>query len=417
MAKFYNYCFFGNGHHFYVPVFWIFSYCILTIAYLYYRSVRDPFSIVYHVALAVELVVNVLFGYEYCRQRKFAKIILYYQQKYRFSNALIFRYLKAMSYLLLLCLIYLDGVIIISYFLDPGNEFHGSLADYFDLITSLICMVLVYGASLYLCILWILQLWMVRHCCEAYFGTVMQLPTSTSQQSQPCSPTTPLTTQTSFVPSPSSPKDKNMIPPSINPLQTTNLSNSPTNALCQHCAQPLHRTTTSNTTSCIDSLDTLFPQQHIEKVLIEYLEEMRSLSDEWFWNHLIRTITGLVIIIYATIQTHEAVQSSTGTISIMKYSFIVVVYYCIIWFTALSTGYVNDYFFKFNLRQITKMYAYHGKAEPDLDSRIMSTSSRIALLRGVDGLHFAGFILSVEKAVSVGSIIASILIFCINWFQ
>lgn len=146
------------------------------------------------------------------------------------------------------------------------------------------------------------------------------------------------------------------------------------------------------------------------------MHEIKELSEYWQINHFLRTITGLIIVAFMAVEFYDAYVVNNNGIEAAIYMFIVILYYAMIWLTALSCGIVNDFIFSESINKLAKLYSELPVANYDIDRQIGQTISKLTALVGMDGIHFAGVLMSMEKAVSVGSVVVSLTVFCINYF-
>lgn len=395
VTKFYHYCFFGNGETILIPLVWIIIFAICFIAEMSLFHTKDPVGIIYYISLFIELMVNVSFGYYFCKHHCLSQMLLLFQEKYKLD---IHRVVRCFQLTTIIFGIGLASIIILvaatfGLYYEPSDDYDMSLASFFDCTSTFLIIFLVIGASFYLCIIWCLQIWAVSSCIDMHFGSLIILhhspPQDTSMQcvQSPLLPTdTAITTTT-----------PQLDDTTTNTVDTTKGDN-------------------QQITDMADETALMFPQQTIEKAVITFLDDMKQVSNFWFINHVIRTLTGLVIITYISVDFYATINYPSYYLSSLIYAIVSLVYFGIIWITAFSAGITNDRFYRFILRRLSSLYADHGKINDVLDKRINHCINKVLALRGGDGLHFAGVTMTMEKALTVGSVIASIILFCIKMY-
>jgi len=406
IIKGYHYVFFGNGNNFLIPVFWVTTLLICLIAEGILGSGNiTPQAFIFDMAILIEMSANVYFGYYFCKHHQMARMILYYEEKYCLDKNL------AMTYFNNISAIFLIGVLLVivallleqyisNFVLFPSDDNTILLIVGFGMVSTIVMDFLAIGSSVYLCIIWCLQLWIIYFCTEKYFDKLLTLNINNSNSHHSD------LESNHVVHSPFSSIDipHNVTEPNNKSLMMVSL----TATTISHQQQQKQDTTTIKGTQ--------FPQQLIEQSILTYLEEMQKISQLWHVNHLIRTISGLVLVSYMSVQFYQSLSIPGDFVDPLLFGFIAILYYAFIWITALSTGYVNDSFFEYLLEKLTKLYAYYPEVDDCLDKRINSVMERVKTLREISGVRFAGVSMSFEKAVSVGSIIASVILFCINFY-
>jgi hypothetical protein len=389
-------------------------------SFLVFGRIRDPNGIIFRLSLIVELVVNVSFGYCICKHHLVTKTILYFHSKYRLDLKLINQYYHYMTivFALGLMIMLISCTMIYAQVDYEADDDSIRTAYIFGTIIAFIAVFLVMGASIYLCLLWCLQVRIISYCMNKYFGElivlqplfqndietsdIIQSPMITDQLSQGSLPFSSDST-TAFS------KEITMVTIHDNRSPPPSQSTEPVVADIQKVSSP--------PPSDIDALTLLFPQQRIEKAVITYLEEMKVVSDMWQLNHIVRLMTGVMIVSEMAITCYISFfyEEDHGAATIF-FGSAVIVYYGVIWISAFVAGVTNDNFFKLLLRKLSVLYADYGKVDDVLDKRINHCINKVISLRGVDGLQFAGVIMTKEKALTVGSVIASIIVFAIRMY-
>ncbi len=167
-------------------------------------------------------------------------------------------------------------------------------------------------------------------------------------------------------------------------------------------------------TVSIDEDYVIYPQQYIEKEIILYLEHMRMLSSEWSINHIIRTISGLIIVACLIVHVSDVIDDDQQSLNTSIDVSVAVIYYGIVWITVLAAGFANDQFFLFLIRKLASMYANYQEINEVISRRIGSTRSIVSSLIGKDGLRFGGIVITLEKGLGVGSLIFSVILFAMH---
>jgi hypothetical protein len=276
----------------------------------------------------------------------------------------------------------------------------------------------VYGGSMYLCMLWCLEVWMIYYCTKNFIMNLIHVDITGD--------VSVIATDNSFVVTTrqSEQFDVESInsttqSPLILPLQAALKSRGSFAALPVQgkvASSASSDNASEDRTFSTNTLTYAYDQQHLELQLFTFLHEMHTLSNEWFVNHLIRALTGLIIAgsLFATF--YVGIIENYSIFVILTYGYIVIVYYMMIWITAVAAGIANDTFFKHILRKYSILYAKLGSPNSVVDKQLTQTMTKLLAIRGLDGMHFAGLVMSIEKALSIGSIIASIALFSIRFF-
>jgi hypothetical protein len=74
----------------------------------------------------------------------------------------------------------------------------------------------------------------------------------------------------------------------------------------------------------------------------------------------------------------------------------------------------NDRFFEFIITRLSCLYAEVQEENPVLDKRISRSISKVVALQASEGLHFGGVTMSTEKALTVGSVLGSLIVYTIH---
>jgi len=143
IIRFYHFFFFGNGNPF-VPLFWL---LVLLISFNGEDVVAptnsvNPSAYLFNIAIFIEMVANLYFGYYFCKHHQMARIILYYEEKYCLDKDLITSYFNYTSTIflvgvLLVILMLLVEEFIAMFVLNHSDDYHVNLSKGFNLISTL----------------------------------------------------------------------------------------------------------------------------------------------------------------------------------------------------------------------------------------------------------------------------------------
>lgn len=401
LVKFFNYFFFGNGEYIAVPIIWTLVYIICQICSNTLITFNITLTgIVYPISTAVELVANVFFGYYFCKHHILARTILYYKQQYDLNMSLAEKSFNAMSLVAglgMFCVLalYIAAFAILIGFSGSADDDKINLTAGFSTVSNFIVIFIVVGASLYLCILWCIQVWIVYNCINTFFHETIVLNNSNSNSNNNSGKHNRHQSRTNSTTS--------------NPLLSVrlrNVDNGITNVNTEETS--LHKDLTS-----LEPTHHIYPQQVIEKTIVKFLHDMKAISNVWYLNHIIRTISGVLIVTEFSIMFYTAYMNSS-IYDIFVFGIISISYYFTIWITAFSTGITNDRFFEFIVHRLSCLYAEHDQENDALDKQISRSISKIVALRTGEGMHFGGVVMTTEKALTVGSVVGSIIVYAIQ---
>ena len=135
----------------------------------------------------------------------------------------------------------------------------------------------------------------------------------------------------------------------------------------------------------------------------QYYERMEIHSKYWRFNHAVRTVTGLYIVILAIYTVFQEFQNQNYFLVVYASTF-VFTYYSTIWLTYLGAGFINDRIKKSVLKGISKL-----KPKQEIDKH------NLLLLRnnvqdGFSGMYVSGLHMSTEKAFGIGGTIMTVMI-------
>jgi len=468
IVRFFNLFVFGNGKYYLVPSFWVLLNLGTFLGDIFSGGLFSFTALLYYLALFLELTVNLYFGYKCCQTKQFATLMVYFKEKYGLDVSRTLRYLDYCSAILFLTVTMLIALSIAAYSLGEVDGNANITDRILQSISTIVLTITVYGGSLYLCMLWCLEIWIIYYCTKHYIMNLIHVdiqgdvsvsvgehsfvittrPSETSTtngpgpvfydpetcfsnnsnlsfSSQQQSPVMMIPLQVAFqqnaIKTKINNKTNNTNNNYINNNNNNNVNNNPLLAASSLCNNNLHNNHNHHSNSFDRSQSTstisfTYNQQELELQLFTFLHEMHTLSNEWLWNHLIRAITGLIIAGYLLITFYVTIIEKTSLFESVTYGYIVIVYYIMIWVTAVVAGVANDTFFKHVLRKYSILYAKLGTPNSAVDRQLTQTMTKLLAIRGLDGVHFAGLVMSVEKALSIGSIIASVAFFSMRAF-
>jgi hypothetical protein len=91
-----------------------------------------------------------------------------------------------------------------------------------------------------------------------------------------------------------------------------------------------------------------------------------------------------------------------------------VLYFGMIWCTAIATAYVNDSYFKVVIRQLVNAYHQKESLSHGQDQEYILTVTKLLSVKGSEGIHFAGVSIRTERAVGIGSLFISLMALAIR---
>jgi hypothetical protein len=397
LIKFWNHFFFGNGEYFIVPIFWMVIPTISTICAYSYGPTNaiDPIGIFYAIITLSELYVNLWFGYFFCKHHILARMVLYYKQRYDVNMNLLERYFGLMTLLMSSVICFLLGMYIP--LLNETPKPHGydeRLNSAFSTMYGFSLIFIIIGSSLYLCVFWCIQMWMVYACIKRTFTDRIALTNDAEE------------TENAFSFSSQSSR--------LRSIDFVNTFDGDEKSL--ELQMYTRDTALDEKLKEVIATDPskIFHQQTFERTLIQYLHDMREISDYWYLNHIVRTVTGFLIITEMTLNFYYAYTYNYPVYITILYAVAAGLYYFTIWITAFSTGMTNDQFFEFIITRLSCLYAEVLEENHILDERISRSISKVVALQASEGLHFGGVTMSTEKALTVGSVIGSLLVYVVE---
>lgn len=383
---------FGGGKNKWIPRFWI---VFVGVFLIFYGIVHCTLlQIITNIAIFIELIVNIDYGYRFCEKQKFVVLLMFYHDKYHIP---IEKQMKYFNYSIIVLLIIIAILIIFC----TLEAFLSVIAVYSWIylivlyVMFLVFYIVVLGSSILLCLIWCLQLYVIKRAIEklkelispsCLFTTLEEIE---KMQLNSVHSTFPLENNIHFITS----------------LSTEHLSRLREMSKDEHSSskQESHQYTLH-----INLLQ-------LETALFTFLLEMRAISNDWKINHIFRAVTGLIIGLQYLMHsiTMETIGDYFGLIANV---FTVILYFSAIWLTALLAGYVNDLFYRSVLYQLTRFYSEDDRITYKENQEILGIITKLSAMRQIEGLHYAGMSMSLEKAFGIGSLLVSIVVVIIRFF-
>jgi hypothetical protein len=383
---------FGGGKNKWIPRFWIAFFGVFLIFYgmIHFTS----FQIITNIAIFVELIVNIDYGYKFCEKQKFVVLLMFYHDKYhipiekqmKYFNNSIIALLVILGLLILLCT--LEAFVSV-----VGVYSWAYLVVLY--IMFLVFYIVVLGSSILLCLIWCLQLYVVKRAIErlkelispsCLFTTLEEIEKMHLNSIQS---TVTLANNIHFITS----------------IPTEHLSR------LRQMSKEEHASSKKESHSYTLHINLL----QLETALFTFLLEMRAISNDWKINHIFRAVTGLIIGLQYLM--HSMVMETVGDyFGLVANIFTVILYFSAIWLTALLAGYVNDLYFRSVLYQLTRFYSEDDRITYKENQEILGIITKLSAMRQIEGLHYAGMSMSLEKAFGIGSLLVSIVVVIIRFF-
>jgi hypothetical protein len=141
----------------------------------------------------------------------------------------------------------------------------------------------------------------------------------------------------------------------------------------------------------------------LDKSLHELLEKMESVSDQWALNHTLRLIPTVTSASVSLFVWHHSERRNHFSWPLFYGSLL----YLIVWITALAPGFVTDELFRKIQR---KLFQLSQHAPHDAIHDVTAAMQRVEIARRSNlGLHFIGVSMTLQKGLSVGSILAFVI--------
>jgi len=471
VVKFYHLFIFGKGDRWYFSVMWALINFVGLMAQI--ATQTDGFSILFYLSLMLEAMVNIHFGYHFTSEHQLTKMLYYYQTKYHTDTGLAIKYLNYGSILGFLYMIVVISLSCASIGVSYSTAETTATTMIINAFVIILCDFLIVGTSIYLCVVWCIQTFVMLLAFDSYFLKSLikieeiSIPFD-NETDQTLSLTTPHQTYLRQIKR-SSMNNTRILSPFhqhgkmndndnaennnddqqedivedkrsfINTFNTWKWLSGRRRSKRQHRSnfatilkreeekdeENRHENENENENENKSNsshkqqqhLLYLYDQQRIEKKIFFFLEELRDLSDYWQINHIVRTITGIVIVSNMAVGFYISIAIEPyNSFRAFMCLLVVIIYYALIWFTALSAGYVNDFIFGESITTLARLYSELSIIDEKIDQQIGQTMNKLTSLNGKDGMHYAGVTITMDIAISVGTLLASFLIFCINYF-
>ena len=141
-------------------------------------------------------------------------------------------------------------------------------------------------------------------------------------------------------------------------------------------------------------------------LFLEYNTQLETHSKYWRYNHMFRTITGVVIVLANIYAAYVYIQDPLFFASAITF---IIAYYGSIWLTYLGAGYINQYIRSKTLGGLGNlMTSNDDKIEQNIQFQI------IRLDKVFRGMYVSGLRMTPERAISFGTIVLMILVFLVR---
>jgi hypothetical protein len=141
-------------------------------------------------------------------------------------------------------------------------------------------------------------------------------------------------------------------------------------------------------------------------LFLEYNTELETHSQYWQYNHIFRTITGIVVVLGNIYLIYTNMQYSMHLAAFLSF---VITYYGSIWLTYLGAGYINQY-----IRTETLVGLSHLQASDDDKIEVKLLYEMTRLSNAFRGIYVSGLLMTRERAVSFGTIVIALLVFLVR---
>jgi len=325
--------------------------------------------------------------------------LLFYHDKYGIDTTPYMKYFHICT----IMLVFVIGLLSLFSLLESIFFIENAFSSVFS--TIVLCIILLFymiviGSSVYLCLIWCLQLMIIRQAIVPMIKQSINLKSAFLLHRDEVSAQTI-----------GSYGDIALV--NINPLlgissqDSSVASVSPRNSYASFVI-PESETAATSQPMTLDI-------RKMERYLLTFLAEMRKLSNDWQMNHIVRSFTGFVIGIQYLVHALE-LQNEHDYLGTTSNVIAVVIYFGVIWLTALVAGYVNDQYFKLVFHQLSLLYAHDNDLSSTQNQDTIGTITKLTAIRQLEGLHFAGVPMSLEKAFGIGSLLVSIVILVLKFF-
>lgn len=143
----------------------------------------------------------------------------------------------------------------------------------------------------------------------------------------------------------------------------------------------------------------------VQSEMFKFLDRISYYSKKWSTNHIIRTITGVIITVGNMIMLYKNVENEQWSLA-WQHSTFICTYYCSVWLTFIIAGYVNDSISKMSRQRLADMMMETKDTEFKREV--------LYFLHALDatnrGFTVGGVTMHIEKAMTAGSLILTIVV-------
>ncbi len=139
---------------------------------------------------------------------------------------------------------------------------------------------------------------------------------------------------------------------------------------------------------------------------LEYNTQLETHSKYWMYNHIFRTITGVVIVLMSIYDAYGSIQHPLYFAANITF---IITYYGSIWLTYLGAGYVNQYIRSETLGGLGNLMT---NDDDKIEQKIQFQITRLDKV--FRGMYVSGLRMTTERAISFGTIVLTILVFLVR---
>ena len=141
-------------------------------------------------------------------------------------------------------------------------------------------------------------------------------------------------------------------------------------------------------------------------LFLEYNTHLETHSKYWRYNHMFRTITGVVIVLANIYFAYVEIQYPLYFAASIT---CIITYYGSIWLTYLGAGYTNQYIRSKTLGGLSQLQA---NDDEKIEQKLHYEMTRLS--NAFRGMYVSGLRMTTERAISFGTIVLAILVFLVR---
>ena len=141
-------------------------------------------------------------------------------------------------------------------------------------------------------------------------------------------------------------------------------------------------------------------------LFLEYNTQLEMHSKYWQYNHMFRTGTGILIVLVSILEAYKSIQHPITFVSNITF---VITYYGSIWLTYLGAGYTNQYIRSKTLSGLGNLIT---NDDDKIEQKIQFQIARLDKV--FRGMYVSGLRMTTDRAISIGSIVITVLIFLVR---